>query len=142
MHPTPWHFWLIVTLAFFWHLFGCLDYTATQMDWPFWMQNLSARQELYVQRMPDWIDGTWAVSVWAGLLGALLMAVRARFAPLMLFISFIALTVLAIWAYVFATPDVEDVAGPEALWILVGAAVLGLLLWLYARAMNRIGVIG
>lgn len=141
MTSTPWHFWPIVTVAFVWHLFGAFDYTATLYEFEPWMQMLNQRQLIFVETMPAWAIGAWAVAVWGGLLGALLLAARARFAPFVLAVSAIGLIVVAIWANVMSTPEVDDVASPAAAWILIGSAVLGVLLWLYARTQHRRGVV-
>lgn len=141
MTSTPWHFWPIVTVAFIWHLFGVIDYTATLFELDPWMQMLSQRQAIFVATMPARAVGAWAIAVWGGLLGALLLAMRARFAPFVLAVSAVGLIVMAIWGNLVSTPEVNDVASPAAAWILIGSAVFGLLLWLYARTQHRRGVL-
>lgn len=141
MTSTPWHFWPIVTVAFVWHLFGVIDYTATLFELEQWMQMLSQRQATFVETMPAWAIGAWAIAVWGGLLGVLLLAMRARFAPFILAVSAVGLIVVTIWGNLVSTPEVEDVASPGAEWVLIGSAVFGVLLWLYARTQHRRGVI-
>ncbi len=140
-HPTPWHFWLVVVVAFVWHLIGVIDYTATQFDLDFWMSMATDRQEGFIETMPDWIDGAWAIAVWGGLLGVILMALRVGFAPLILAISFIAMLALTLWLLFFATPPLVSVSGATALAVIVCSVIVTMLLWLYARAMHKEGVI-
>lgn len=141
MRSTSWHFWPIVTIAFVWHLVGAVDYTATLLELEPWMQMLSQRQTEFVATMPSWVVGAWALGVWAGLLGVLLLAMRVGFAPFVLALSALGLVVVAFWANLFSTPEVEQVAPQIAEWILAGAAVFGLLLWVYARTQHRRGVV-
>ncbi|WOI57211.1 hypothetical protein [Palleronia sp. LCG004] len=140
-HPTPWHFWPVVTVAFVWHLIGVIDYTATQLSFDFWMAMVTDRQETFIETMPDWIDGAWAFGVWFGLLGVLLMAFRVAFAPLILGLSFISILVLVIWLLFFATPSLVSVSGPVGISVIVLSALISLLIWLYARAMHKERVI-
>lgn len=141
MRSTPWHFWPIVTVAFVWHLVGVADYTATLFEFDPWMQMMSQRQTVFVETMPEWAVAAWATGVWAGLLGALLLAMRAGFAPFILALSALGLIVVAIWANLVSTPEVEQVASQVAAWILVGSAVFGVLLWIYARTQHRRGIV-
>ena len=141
MTSTPWHFWPIVTVAFVWHLVGAFDYTATLFEFEPWVEMLNQRQMIFVETMSGWAVGAWAIAVWGGVLGALLLAMRARFAPLVLAISALGLIAVAVWANVMSSPEVGDVASPAAAWILIGSAVFGVLLWLYARTQRRRGIL-
>jgi hypothetical protein len=141
MTDTPWHFWPIVTIALLWHVVGALDYSAIQYDWRPWLNVMGTEQRLFVEGMPDWIDGSWAVSVWFGLLGALLLAGRVAFAPLVLAISMFGGILVAVWLTFLADPSILSLGGwivLASLWITV---VFSVLLWLYARDLHRQGVV-
>lgn len=141
MNSTPWHFWPIVTIAFVWHLIGVMDYTAVQYDFRPWYNLMGERQQVFVSNMPDWVDGAWAISAWVGLLGAVLMAVRAGFTALVLSISMFATLVVSVWLTFLADPTVLSVAGWWAVLGLWIAVLFTILLWLYARTLHRSGVI-
>ena len=141
MHPTPWHFWIVVTLGVVWHLIGVVDYTSIQYDWQPWLTMMSGRQTAFVQTMPDWVDGAWALSAWVGLLGVLLLAARMSFAPVILAISMLATVVVAVWLSLFSNPPVLQLAGWPALATLWIAVAFTVLLWLSARDMHKSGVI-
>ena len=141
MNSTPWHFWLSVAVGFVWHLFGVLDYTATQYDWGPWMAMVGGRQEMFIEGMPAWVDGAWALSAWVGLLGVLLMAVRAGFSPLVLSVSMFATVLVAVWLSLFSQPSLLSLAGWPALAVIWLSAAFTVLLWLYARDQHRHGVI-
>ncbi|QFU08861.1 hypothetical protein PARPLA_02006 [Rhodobacteraceae bacterium THAF1] len=137
MTDTPWHFWIIVTIAILWHGFGAFDYTAIQYDWAPWLVFATGPQEQFAQTMPAWVDAAWALSVWTGLLGALMLAVRMSLTPLVLSISMLASVVLAIWISVFANPTVMELAGWPGLAGIWIAALITVLLWIYARDMHK-----
>lgn len=139
MPSMPWHFWPIVVLAFVWYLIGAIDYVATQFELEFWVQTLNRGQAAFVERLPEWAVSAWAIAVWAGLAGVLLLAARARFAPLVLFVSALGLVIVAVWATLFPAPPVEDVVSTGAEIVLIGSAIFGIFLWLYARWLHRRG---
>ena len=141
MTATPWHFWIIVTIAVLWHGFGAFDYTATQYDWGPWLAMATGPQERFAETMPDWVDGVWAVSVWLGLLGTLMLAARLSFAPLVLSLSMMATVVLAIWLSVFSDPTVMELVGWAGLATIWLAALVTVLLWLYARDLHKAEII-
>lgn len=141
MTPTPWHFWIVTAIGLVWHLVGVLDYTATQVEWAPWMALVGPRQEVFIDAMPVWVDAAWAISAWLGLLGVLLMAMRAAYTALVLAVSMLATWVVAIWLTLVSDPPLAAVAGWPALATIWGAALFTLLLWLYARAQHRRGVI-
>ena len=141
MNSTPWHFWPIVAIGFVWHLVGVIDYTATQYEWAPWMALVGSGQEAFIDGMPPWVDGCWAISAWVGLIGILLMAVRAGFSALVLSVSMFATIVVACWLTVFAQPGLLTLAGWPALAIIWLAALLTMLLWRCARDLHKHGVI-
>lgn len=138
---TPWHYWFIVALGFLWHAFGVADYLVTQYQFAPWMALMNDAQGLFVTTLPAWVEGAWAITVFAGLLGVILMAFRAALAPLMLGISAIALIALTIWAFWFPVPSLYTATGWTGHIVLGGAVIGSLILWLYARRMHRVGLI-
>lgn len=141
MTDTPWHFWPIVTIAILWHLVGALDYTAIQYDWRPWLNVMGTEQRVFVEGMPGWIDGAWGISVWLGLLGALLLAGQAAFSALVLAFSMFGSLVVAVWLTFFAQPSILELAGGIVLASLWIAALFTVLLWLYARDMHKAGIV-
>ncbi|EKE45212.1 putative membrane protein [Oceaniovalibus guishaninsula JLT2003] len=141
MRQPPWHFWPVVFLGGLWHLFGCFDYLVTQYGAGFWTGPLDAGERMFVETLPAWVEGAWGIAVWGGLLGIVLMAARAAFAPLLLAVSAIATVVLTVWMIAFSIPSLGAVAGQGGIAVMLGACVAAILLWLYARRMRRTGVI-
>ncbi len=141
MTDTPWHFWPIVTIAFLWHLIGALDYTAIQYDFRPWLSVMGTEQRSFVAGLADWIDACWAISVWFGLLGVLMMAGRAAFAPLVLAVSMFAGALMAVWLTFLASPSILSLGGGWALLSLWLSVLFSVLLWLYAREQHRLAVL-
>ena len=86
---TPVHLWVVGVLAFLWNCFGCVDYTMTNIKNPAWLANMPADQLAYMATLPSWLTGFWAIGVWGGLVGAILLLVRSRYAVWAFGLSFV-----------------------------------------------------
>lgn len=80
--PAPWHLWVVGVAALLWNGLGCLDYTMTQLQGDAWLANMDPTelQMAWFHDLPAWYEAAWAVGVWGGLLGAVLLLVRRKWA--------------------------------------------------------------
>jgi len=133
---TPWHLWVVGVLAALWNGFGCFDYFMTQTqreDW-FAQMGMTAEQVVYFDAMPAWTHAAWAIGVWGGLLGAVLLLLRRKWALPVFVASFLGWAAGAVYA--FALSDGMEVMG--SMWpmqIVIGAACV-FFIW-YAWTMGR-----
>jgi hypothetical protein len=81
----------------------------------------------------------WALAVWGGLLGTILLLLRRRLAVPVLLGSFLAMIVTSIRNFLLANG--LEVMGGMGLVFSTLIFVLALGLWLYARAMAQRGVL-
>lgn len=98
---TPWHHWVVALFAIVWNGFGAMDYTMTQLRGDAWLKQMSMTdaQIAYVNTMPSWAMAVWAVGVWGGVLGGVLLLLRSRHAVAVFAISLIAFVVSLIYTY-------------------------------------------
>ncbi len=75
-----WLYWVIAVVSLLWNSFGCLDYTMTQTRNAAYLAMVPAEQIAFVDSLPFWVHGAWAVGVWFSLLGSILMLLRSRWA--------------------------------------------------------------
>lgn len=133
---TPWHLWVVGVLAALWNGFGCFDYFMTQTqreDW-FAQMGMTAEQVVYFDAMPAWTHAAWAIGVWGGLLGAVLLLLRRKWALPVFVASFLGWAAGAVYA--FALSDGMEAMG--SMWpmqIVIGAACV-FFIW-YAWTMGR-----
>lgn len=137
---TPWHLWVVAVLALLWNSFGCVDYfmTQTRMDEWFAQMGMTAAQVEYFKAMPMWTHAAWAIGVWGGALGAILLLLRRKLALPVFVASFLGWLAGAVYA--FALSDGMQAMG--SMWpmqVVIGAACL-FFIW-YARMMVRNGVL-
>jgi hypothetical protein len=118
-------FWIVAAIGLLWNLGGCMNYIMqTNPD------NVAAMPDIYqriINARPAWATGAFAVGMFGGAVGCILLLLRKNVAVPMLILSFggIVLTVIQATMIVGFSPS-------SALSVLVGGA----LLW-YATIARR-----
>ncbi len=136
---TPWHLWVIGIVALLWNLFGAYDYLMTQTENAAYMSRFTAEQLEYWYGFPTWVVAAWAIAVWGGVLGAMLLLLKKRLAAPVFLVSFLAMVLTSI--HNFLLSDGVAVMGGAAVAFSAVIFLFALGLWLYARAMARQGVL-
>jgi len=77
---TPAHLWIIDSIALLWNAFGCFDYLMTVTANQTYLGKMPADQLAYMNSLPTWLTAMWAIGVWGGLAGSLLLLLRSRYA--------------------------------------------------------------
>ena len=91
---TPAHLWIVGVIALLWNGFGSYDYLMTRMrntDYIAGMMPGTSPDAVlaYVDSFPVWAQAGWAVGVWGGLAGAILLLIRNKWAVWAFALSFI-----------------------------------------------------
>jgi len=143
---TPIHLWVIGALSFLWNCFGCYDYLMTRMRNTDYiaaaMPGVDPNAALaWVDKFPLYAQIGWGLGVWMGLLGAILLLMRSRWAVWSLALSFVG-AVLGLGYQIALAPPLpgdHESAMTNAIPYVVIAVALALAL--YARAMEKRGVL-
>lgn len=143
---TPIHVWIVGVLSLLWGCFGGYDYTMTRIRNTDYiassMPGVDPRVALaWVDSMPMYAQFGWGLGVWMGLLGAVLLLIRSRWAVWALGLS-LAGAVLSLGYQLLLAPPLPGATTTmsRTLPIIIIAVALGL--FLYARAMEKKGVLG
>ncbi len=117
-----------------WEIFGCTTYvlhvTGNQASLP-------AEQVAMWAATPAWSVAAYAVAVWVGLVGAVLLVMRRRLAEPLLLVSLIA--VLVQFSAHLLVPELRDATPPGALMIPALIIVVCAAIWLFARRAKQQG---
>jgi hypothetical protein len=137
---TPAHLWIVGILSLLWSGFGCLDYTLTNLKNPAWLAKMPADQIAYMNSLPAWQTGTWALGVWGALAGSILLLMRSRYAVWAYAVSaFGAVVGLGYQIFMLERPaSMTDGAMKVIPWVIIVIALF--LLW-YAWSMEKKGVL-
>lgn len=134
----PRSYWIVSILALVWMLFGVVAWTMDLMTNEQALASMSEPQrQLYAAR-PPWLFGIYAVAIFSGLLGAIGLLLRKRWAVALFALSLIA--VIIQFGYTFFGMDAVRLLGAGAalpfplLIFALGVA----LLWFSMRA-KRLG---
>jgi len=136
---TPWHLWLVGVLALLWNSIGAFDYLMTQTRNASYMGQFTPEQLAYFYAFPAWVVSTWALSVWGGVLGSLLLLLRTRWAVTVFGVSLVTMVITTI--YNFALTNGADVMGAFGVIFSVVIFAIAVALFLYARHLARVGVL-
>lgn len=137
---TPWHLWVVGVLALLWNCMGAFDYLMTETKNPAYLAKFTPAQLEYFYGFPAWVISAWAIAVWGGVLGSLLLLLRRAAAYGVFVVSFVCLIVTMLHNYVL-TDGMKVMGGPGALVFSGVIFVVALLLIVYSSAQGKSGVL-
>ena len=138
---TPWHIWVVGLVALIWSAGGALDYVMTQTRNEGYLAGFNEAQLAFFHSFPTWSVATWALSVWLGVVGALLLLLRSRFSAWAFGMSLLATLATSVQSFVLSEVSMVTIMGPEAAAFSAAIVVIALMLWRYAKRMTRAGVL-
>jgi hypothetical protein len=135
---TPWHLWLVGVVALLWNGYGGYDYVMTQTNNAAYLAQFTAEQRAYFNSFPIWMEAVWAIGVWGGVLGALLLLLRSKWGFHAFLASLIAFAVSVVYGQMSGGSAVMGTTGMVFSGLIF---VLGLVFVMYSRMMTRKGVL-
>ena len=136
---APVHLWIVGALSLLWNAVGAFDYSATQLRLEFYMSQFTLEQLEYFYTFPPLMDAAWAIGVWGSLLGSVSLLLRKRWAVWLFAASILGLAVSTVYNFILS--DGMAVMGSGAAMFTAVIWVIALLLFFYARAMAKRGVL-
>ena len=116
---VPGWFWIVAILALLWEAMGCYAYLST----------ITAADDT----VPTWVSGAFAVAVWVGVSGAILLLMRQRLARTAFALSLVAAIVQLAGVLFVAKP----VSGGQPAALYAAVAIGLVLLWFADHAIKR-----
>jgi hypothetical protein len=120
-------FWFIAAAGLVWNLLGCLNYI-TQSN-PDTVAQMPEVYQVIIDGRPAWATAGFAIGVFGGAVGCILLLLRKRVAFPVLIVSLLGIIVTSIF-----TVSIVGLVPSMVLSVLVGGA----LLW-YASIARRVG---
>ena len=142
---VPTHLWIVGGLASIWNAFGCYDYLMTRMRNTEYLAEMMPTVDpnamlAWVDAFPIWAQFGWGLGVWGGLLGSLLLLARSRWAVWALGLSLVG-AILGLGYQIAAAPPLAGAEGPMMELMPYVIIAIAVALFLYARAMEKKGVL-
>lgn len=136
---TPMHLWAVGILSLLWNAFGAFDFIMTNVRDPAYLQRFPVEVMDYIDTMPWWVIGCWALGVWGAVLGSVLLLARSRFAVTAFAASLLGLAASTVYQQMGGMPEAVQPEGMMAMNLVIWAAAI--LFFVYALRMRRRGVL-
>jgi len=138
---TPWHLWVVGVLSLLWNAMGALDFTMTEARNEAYLKAYTPEQLAYFSGFPLWAVISWGVATWGSLVGSGLLLARRRLAVPVNLVVVLAMIPTFTYNYIL-TDGLKLMGGSTGAVVFTGVIILvGVLLFFYARAMARRGVL-
>ena len=134
----PWHLWLIGIVGGLWSSMGVISFILTQMNVEAVMSRFPPQQREYFESFPLWAVAFWAIGVFGGVIGCLLLLLKNRLAFHVLLASVIGAIVCNLGG-LFLLGGMEVMGETGGLGFTVFPVIFAAFLAYYARAMSKKG---
>ena len=128
--PPTW-FWIVSVLALLWNLIGVSQYLMLAYIGIEELEQMTEAQRLLYESQPAWVTGAFAMAVWGGALGCILLLLKKKLAVGVLLISLIG--ILAQVSYNLFISTSFEVYGVQAVIMPTVILIIGIALFLFAR---------
>ena len=133
-------FWVVAILALIWNVIGAMAYLVDAFMSTEALAQLPEEQRLLYETRPAWVTTSFAIAVWSGVLGAIALLLRKKWAITAFIISLIG--VLAQNVYQFFLSNTFEVMGTSAMILPVIIIIISVLLILFLKNTLKKGYLG
>jgi hypothetical protein len=137
---TPWHLWLVGIAGGLWSAIGVLSFLLTQMNVEAVMSEFPPEQRAYFESFPLWAVAFWAIGVFGGVVGCVLLLQKNRLAVPVLIASLTGAIVSNLGGLLLLG-GFEVMRETGGLGFSAVPIVFGVVMALYAHAMNSKGLL-
>jgi hypothetical protein len=143
---TPAHLWIVGILALLWNCFGAYDYTMSNMRDADYIRSAMPGVDpsvalAWMDAFPIYAKIGWALGVWGGLLGAILLLIRSRYAVWAFAVSMLGIVLSIGWQLAAALPIPGATQSGMTKIIPFVVIVIGLFLLWYSWNAEKKGVL-
>ena len=132
--PAPRWFTAAAIAALAWEIIGCAMYLMQVSVDP---ATLPVDQRALWDAGPSWMIAAYAVAVWVGLVGAIMLVMRRRLAEKLLLVSLIA--VIVQFSALLLVPELRNLTTSDALFLPFVIIVACYAIWHFAWTARRSG---
>ena len=133
----PVWFWIVAVIALVWNLMGVMNFIGQVTMSPEALATLPENQQTYIQTVPSWAVSAFAIAVFGGTLGCILLLLRKKLAIILLTISLIGILVQMFHAFFIS--DSTDDFGPGGFIMPIMIIVIGILLVWFSKSAKSKG---
>ncbi len=128
-------FWIIAVLALIWNIMGVFQYLSSTLMKDEMRELMTEDQLALMDSLPAWYTAAFAIAVFSGLLGCLLLLMRRKWAVPVFLVSLLAVLVqMGYW--LFAT-DAMEVYGTQAVIMPLIVIIVAIFLYFYSKGASQ-----
>ena len=129
-------FWVISVMALVWNLMGVFNYLTQAFMTNEILASLPKDQKLLYEKVPAWVTAAFAVAVFSGTLGALLLLLKKKVSSTFFILSFVG--IILQMTYGLLISENTNIYGPLGLVMpLMIIAIGGYLIWYSKKAAEN-----
>ncbi|WP_462248210.1 hypothetical protein [Ekhidna sp.] len=128
---APTWFMVVAVIALIWNLLGVLAYLGEAFATEEMIAAMTEEQRNMLENRPAWATAAFALAVWGGLFGCLLLVLKKKLSQLILFISLVGVLVQMIYNLFIAGSTVTY--GPGQIVMALMIPLISILLVLMAK---------
>ncbi len=128
---APTWFMVVAVIALIWNLLGVLAYLGEAFATEEMIAAMTEEQRTMLENRPVWATAAFALAVWGGLLGCLLLVLKRKLSQLILIISLVGVLVQMIYNLFIAGSTVTY--GPGQIVMALMIPLISILLVLMAK---------
>lgn len=132
-------FWIIGIIALIWNLLGVMSYLQQAYMTADERSALPLEQQALYENTPAWVTAAFALAVFGGALGCILLLLRKKTATFVFVISFIG--IVAQMVYNLLMSEAMEVYGPFAIVMPIMVLIVGSFLIWYSKKMSVKGIL-
>ena len=135
----PWHLWAVGVLTLLWNGYGAFDYFMSVTQNAAYMAMFSEDQRTYFAAFPSWATSIWAIAVWGGVTGSILLLLRSKAAVIVFEIALAASLISLVHIYIMTNG--AQVVGPIGMAVSAAITAISVFEVAYAYVMRRRGTL-
>ena len=132
-------FWIISSIAFLWNLIGVATYLMTVTITPEALAEMPEAESALYTDTPTWITSIFALAVFTGLAGSILLLLRKKLAYPIFILSLVAIVIQM--SYTLIVSNVVQVHGPTAFITPVLVTLIGAYLVTFSSRAIKKGIL-
>ncbi|MEM7187063.1 MAG: hypothetical protein AAF466_10425 [Bacteroidota bacterium] len=133
--PNTWY-WIIAVIALLWNAMGVSRYLMQAYDAESFRAEFNAEQLALIDGTPAWASAIFALAVFTGLIGSLMLLLRRRLAVPLLGISLLCVLIQMIYAWL-GTDTLEHFDTVNAVVMPIIVIVIAIFLFYYSKGAKQ-----
>ena len=138
---THWSVWVVGAISLIWHLMGCANYMWQMNMSPEAVTAMTDAQRAIIENRAVWATGAFAIAVFGGAMGSILLLLRKRLSLVLFVIALLGVIVSMIPVFGIVNSGIEFSVFEKVMYLGLTPLFGAFLVW-YTRSAMRHGWIG